>query len=57
MIGISVYLSDEGAGESILQASLAGIKLAFTSLHIPEESGVSPEGVRELLSLFKNRRI
>ncbi|TMU84262.1 DUF871 domain-containing protein [Bacillus sp. BHET2] len=53
MIGISVYLSDEGAEESIIRASLAGIKLAFTSLHIPEELGESPERVRGLLSLFK----
>ena len=57
MIGISVYLSDEGAGESILQASLAGIKLAFTSLHIPEESGVSPERVGDLLSIFQKEGI
>ncbi|PFG04585.1 MupG family TIM beta-alpha barrel fold protein [Bacillus sp. es.034] len=46
MIGISVYLSDE-------DASASGVKLAFTSLHIQEESGISPERVRGLLSLFK----
>ncbi|MBW3111408.1 DUF871 family protein [Bacillus sp. MCCB 382] len=56
MIGISVYLSDEDAEERILRASSSGIKLAFTSLHIPEESGVSPERVGDLLSLFKRKR-
>ncbi|PFA67263.1 hypothetical protein CN378_10465 [Bacillus sp. AFS015802] len=53
MIGISVYLSDEDAEERILRASSSGVKLAFTSLHIPEESGVGPKRVGELLSLFK----
>lgn len=53
MIGISVYLSDEDAEERILRASSSGVKLAFTSLHIPEESGISPKRVRDLLSLFK----
>jgi uncharacterized protein len=53
MIGISVYLSDEDAEERILRASSLGVKLAFTSLHIPEESGVSPKRVSDLLSLFK----
>ncbi|MEI2664708.1 MupG family TIM beta-alpha barrel fold protein [Rossellomorea sp. LJF3] len=53
MIGISVYLSDEDAEARILRASSSGVKLAFTSLHIPEESGISPERVRDLLSLFK----
>ncbi|CAN7194338.1 MupG family TIM beta-alpha barrel fold protein [Rossellomorea sp. LjRoot5] len=53
MIGISVYLSDEDAEARILRASSTGVKLAFTSLHIPEESGISTERVRGLLSLFK----
>ncbi|MGM0754169.1 MAG: MupG family TIM beta-alpha barrel fold protein [Bacillota bacterium] len=53
MIGISVYLSDEGAEDSILRASSLGIKLAFTSLHIPEESAYSREHVRHLLSTFQ----
>jgi uncharacterized protein len=53
MIGISVYLSDEDAEARILRASASGVKLAFTSLHIPEESGISTERVRGLLSLFK----
>ncbi|KPL59403.1 MupG family TIM beta-alpha barrel fold protein [Rossellomorea vietnamensis] len=53
MIGISVYLSDEDAEARILRASASGVKLAFTSLHIPEESGISSERVKGLLSLFK----
>ncbi|MCR8850374.1 MupG family TIM beta-alpha barrel fold protein [Rossellomorea sp. SC111] len=53
MIGISIYLSDEDAEARILRASSSGVKLAFTSLHIPEESGISPDRVRGLLSLFK----
>ncbi|MGD6959030.1 MupG family TIM beta-alpha barrel fold protein [Rossellomorea aquimaris] len=53
MIGISVYLSDEAAEERILRASSSGIKLAFTSLHIPEESAYSREHVSHLLSIFK----
>jgi uncharacterized protein len=53
MIGISVYLSDEGAEERILRASSSGMKLAFTSLHIPEESAYSKEHVSHLLSIFK----
>ncbi|MGG4169037.1 MupG family TIM beta-alpha barrel fold protein [Rossellomorea vietnamensis] len=53
MIGISVYLSDEDAEARILRASSSGVKLAFTSLHIPEESGISSERVKGLLSLFK----
>ena len=53
MIGISVYLSDEDAEARILRASASGVKLAFTSLHIPDESGISTERVRGLLSLFK----
>ncbi|WGG45289.1 MupG family TIM beta-alpha barrel fold protein [Rossellomorea sp. DA94] len=52
MIGISVYLSDEDAEKRIIRASSSGVKLAFTSLHIPEESGVSRKRVRDLLSLF-----
>ncbi|WRP06213.1 MupG family TIM beta-alpha barrel fold protein [Rossellomorea aquimaris] len=53
MIGISVYLSDEAAEERILRASSSGMKLAFTSLHIPEESEYSREHVGHLLSIFK----
>ncbi|MGM0854961.1 MAG: MupG family TIM beta-alpha barrel fold protein [Bacillota bacterium] len=54
MIGISVYLSDEAAEERILRASSLGINLAFTSLHIPEESAFSREHVGHLLSIFKS---
>ena len=39
MIGISFYLNDPLAEERIALAGKMGVKRAFTSLHIPEESG------------------
>lgn len=39
MIGISFYLNDPLAEERLALASKYGVKRAFTSLHIPEESG------------------
>lgn len=39
MIGISFYLNDPLAEERIEIAGKMGVKRAFTSLHIPEESG------------------
>ena len=39
MIGISFYLNDPLAEERIELAGKMGVKRAFTSLHIPEESG------------------
>ncbi|WHY00145.1 MupG family TIM beta-alpha barrel fold protein [Neobacillus sp. DY30] len=39
MIGISFYLNDPLAEERITMAGKMGVKRAFTSLHIPEESG------------------
>ncbi|MGG1677821.1 MupG family TIM beta-alpha barrel fold protein [Neobacillus sp. NRS-1170] len=39
MIGISFYLNDPLAEERIIFAGKKGVKRAFTSLHIPEESG------------------
>ncbi|MFP7297088.1 MupG family TIM beta-alpha barrel fold protein [Neobacillus niacini] len=39
MIGISFYLNDPLAEERIERAGKMGVKRAFTSLHIPEESG------------------
>ncbi|MFJ5759150.1 MupG family TIM beta-alpha barrel fold protein [Neobacillus sp. NPDC093182] len=39
MIGISFYLNDPLAEERIAMAGKMGVKRAFTSLHIPEESG------------------
>ncbi|MEH7495260.1 MupG family TIM beta-alpha barrel fold protein [Neobacillus niacini] len=39
MIGISFYLNDSLAEERIAVAGKMGVKRAFTSLHIPEESG------------------
>jgi uncharacterized protein len=39
LIGISFYLNDPLAEERIAMAGKLGVKRAFTSLHIPEESG------------------
>jgi uncharacterized protein len=39
LIGISFYLNDPLAEERIERAGKMGVKRAFTSLHIPEESG------------------
>lgn len=39
MIGISFYLNDPLAEQRIALAGKMGVKRAFTSLHIPEESG------------------
>jgi hypothetical protein len=39
LIGISFYLNDPRAEERIALAGRYGVKRAFTSLHIPEESG------------------
>src|SRR4051794_28661875 len=39
MIGISFYLNDPLAEQRIAFAGRMGVKRAFTSLHIPEESG------------------
>jgi uncharacterized protein len=52
MIGLSVYLSDEFAEKQICRAAKLGIRNAFTSFHIPEESGILMDRARELLSLF-----
>ncbi|MFY4774180.1 MupG family TIM beta-alpha barrel fold protein [Metabacillus sp. RGM 3146] len=38
MIGFSFYLSDQNAEKRIKDAGNKGVKQAFTSLHIPEES-------------------
>ncbi|MBM7587758.1 hypothetical protein JOC86_004332 [Bacillus pakistanensis] len=54
MIGISVYLSDDSAEKQILRAAELGIRNAFTSFHIPEESGTLVDKARKLLSLFND---
>lgn len=53
MIGISFYLNDPLAEERITFAGKKGVKRAFTSLHIPEESGNLADRARELLHVAK----
>lgn len=54
MIGISFYLNDKTAEERIIQAGHSGVKRAFTSLHIPEESGDLAVRAKQLLKLSKD---
>ncbi|MGM0901577.1 MAG: MupG family TIM beta-alpha barrel fold protein [Bacillota bacterium] len=54
MIGISFYLNDSLAEERIIQAGERGVKRAFTSLHIPEESGDLAGRAKKLLQLAKD---
>lgn len=54
MIGISFYLNDKLAEERIIQAGKIGVKRAFTSLHIPEESGDLAARAKKLLQLSKD---
>ena len=54
MIGFSFYLQDEDAEKRIKQAAQSGVKRAFTSLHIPEETGNLKERMAELLKLAKS---
>lgn len=49
MIGISFYLKDPLAEERIALATKLGVKRAFTSLHIPEESGELATRTKEIL--------
>ncbi|MFS0634739.1 MupG family TIM beta-alpha barrel fold protein [Mesobacillus foraminis] len=53
MIGISFYLNDSLAEERIVFAGKKGVKRAFTSLHIPEESGNLASRAIELLKVTK----
>lgn len=57
MIGISFYLNDRLAEERIIQAGEMGVKRAFTSLHIPEESGDLAGRAKKLLQLAKDSGI
>lgn len=57
MIGISFYLNDQSAKQRIIQAAQAGVKRAFTSLHIPEESGDLAGRAKSLLQLAKEHGI
>lgn len=57
MIGISFYLNDEKAEHRITEAAEMGVTQAFTSLHIPEESGALAERAKHLLSTAKEAGI
>lgn len=53
MIGISFYLNDPLAETRIEMAGKMGVKRAFTSLHIPEESGDLANLAKKLLQTAK----
>ncbi|NWQ39707.1 DUF871 domain-containing protein [Bacillus sp. EB106-08-02-XG196] len=57
MIGISFYLNDSLAEERIKLAGKMGVKRAFTSLHIPEESGDLVNRAMNLLQCAKEAGI
>jgi len=57
LIGISFYLNDLSAEKRIIQAAASGVKRAFTSLHIPEESGNLTGRAKSLLHLAKEHGI
>ncbi|ETI66120.1 MupG family TIM beta-alpha barrel fold protein [Neobacillus vireti] len=57
MIGISFYLNDPLAAARIELAGKKGVKRAFTSLHIPEESGDLAGRARHLLQTAKEAGI
>jgi uncharacterized protein len=57
LIGISFYLNDPLAEERITIAGKKGVKRAFTSLHIPEESGDLASRAKSLLHIAKDSGI
>lgn len=57
MIGISFYLNDPLAEDRIELAGKRGVKRAFTSLHIPEESGNLANRAKKLLQAAKEAGI
>ncbi|MFT8322822.1 MAG: MupG family TIM beta-alpha barrel fold protein [Bacillus sp. (in: firmicutes)] len=57
MIGISFYLNDVLAEDRIIKAAEKGVKNAFTSLHIPEESGDLVNRAKHLLQIAKKHGI
>jgi uncharacterized protein len=57
LIGISFYLNDPLAEERISMAGKMGVKRAFTSLHIPEESGDLANRAMALLQCAKEAGI
>lgn len=54
MIGISFYLNDPFAQQRMALARKMGVKRAFTSLHIPEESGNLAITAKNLLQTAKD---
>ncbi|MBU8686687.1 DUF871 family protein [Priestia megaterium] len=54
MIGISFYLNDKNAKKRLIEASECGVTRAFTSLHIPEETGDLAERAKELLHVARD---
>lgn len=54
MIGISFYLNDSDAKKRLIEASECGVTRAFTSLHIPEETGGLAERAKELLHVARD---
>ncbi len=57
MIGISFYLNDQFAEQRIIEASKSGVKRAFTSLHIPEETGHLAQRAKYLLQVAKKHQM
>jgi uncharacterized protein len=57
LIGISFYLNDSFAEKRIERAGKMGVKRAFTSLHIPEESGDLANRAMVLLQCAKDLEI
>jgi uncharacterized protein len=57
LIGISFYLDDPLAEERLLDVRCKGVRNAFTSLHIPEESGDLAKRAKKLLELAKEQEI
>ena len=57
MIGISFYLNDPLAEKRIIDASRLGVRNAFTSLHLPEESGNLVEKAKRLLKVAKENDV
>jgi uncharacterized protein len=57
LIGISFYLNDTFAEDRIRFAAGKGVKRAFTSLHIPEESGDLANQAKHLLHIAKENGI
>ncbi|TCL63302.1 hypothetical protein EDC14_102120 [Hydrogenispora ethanolica] len=53
MIGVSFYLNDPLAEQRLAAAGALGVRRAFTSLHIPEESGDLAGRARHLLQLAR----